>query len=313
MAGVKQPRLAAGVYSALLTPRRQYSIEADAGVLLDYLDRVVASDVDGVVLFGATGEFAHFDISERIRVVVLAIRRSRVPVLVNVSHSTLAGAINLAENAMYSGAAGLLLMPPYLYRYTEEQVFEFYEAFVALTGGRIPIYVYNLPSFTQPLSAELAARLLDSRAFSGIKDSSGDWQIFESLRTVRSRVPFALLIGNESLYLDGRVAGADGTVSGVAAAVPELLVAMDRAIRARTLERARGLNIHLQELVTRIQTLPPVSGIRQAAAARGWIPRNGGLAFDKRTARELAAFEQWFRAWFPLVLSQCTEGAAMGA
>src|SRR5437763_11073546 len=115
MATDQQPVAASGVYAALGTPRRPNSTEADGAAMLDYLDAVVQAGVDGLVLFGSTGEFVHFEIEERTRVVSLAIRRSRVPVLVNVSHSTLAGSVELAENASDAGASGLLLMPPYFY------------------------------------------------------------------------------------------------------------------------------------------------------------------------------------------------------
>src|ERR1700685_876672 len=129
MAKSKQSPRARGVYAALLTPRRPQTIEADAAALLDYLDAIVQAGVDGLVLFGSTGEFIHFDSAERNRVLALAIRRSRVPVLVNVSHSTLAGAVGRAEGAVAAGAAGLLLMPPYFYRYNDEQIAAFYSAF----------------------------------------------------------------------------------------------------------------------------------------------------------------------------------------
>lgn len=313
MAGSKQPSLAGGVYAALLTPRRPGSIEADAGILLDYLETVVHSGIDGLVLFGATGEFAHFDVAERRRVVMLVIRRSRVPVLVNVSHSTLAGSIDLAQNAISAGASGLLLMPPYFYRYTDEQIFEFYRDFLMQIGSSMQIYLYNLPFFTNPLSAELAGRLLGSRAFAGIKDSSGDWHMFESLLALRSKLAFALMAGSESLYLRGRMAGADGIISGVAAAIPELPVAIDRAIRARDWDRAQMLNVRLCEFVDRIQVLPATAAIKQAAVARAWIPKHAPVPFDKQTATELMSFEQWFRAWIPRVISECTERAAMGA
>jgi dihydrodipicolinate synthase/N-acetylneuraminate lyase len=312
MAESKQPGLATGVYAALLTPRRPDSLEPHAGVLLDYLETVARAGVDGLVLFGATGEFAHFDVAERRRV-TLVIRRSRVPVLVNVSHSTLDGSIDLAQNAITAGASGLLLMPPYFYRYAEEQIFEFYQHFARQTGSSVPIYLYNLPFFTSTVSVDLAGRLLGSRSFAGIKDSSGDWQMFQSLLALRSSTPFSLLVGNESLYLRGRQAGADGIVSGVAAAVPELPVAIDRAIRGSDWERAQTLNVRLREFIERIQALPATAGIKQAAAARGWVPAHAAVPFDTHTAAELASFEQWFRAWLPEVLSSCTQRAAMGA
>jgi len=242
MRNTKSFTLASGVYAALATPRLHDSIEADAAALFDYLDIIVNAGVDGVVLFGSTGEFVHFDVAERIRTLMLLSRRCRVPLLVNVSHSTLSGALDLAESALDSCASGLLLMPPYFYRYQDDQIFEFYRQFAAAIGGRMPIYLYNIPVFTNPITADLAARLLSTGEFAGIKDSSGDWQLFESLQALHANLPFRLLIGSDPLYFRARPLGADGMISGVAAAVPELAVALDRALSANDMDRASRLS-----------------------------------------------------------------------
>ena len=78
--------LASGIYAALATPRRKDRVEPDTAAFLDYLDEVIRAGVDGIVLFGSTGEFVHFDAVDRMQTLNLAIRRSRVPVLVNISH-----------------------------------------------------------------------------------------------------------------------------------------------------------------------------------------------------------------------------------
>jgi 4-hydroxy-tetrahydrodipicolinate synthase len=305
MGDTKPPLPASGVYAALATPRRPNSIEGDAAALLDYLDAVVHTGVDGLVLFGSTGEFVHFDVGERMRLLMFAVRRSRVPVLVNVSHSTLAGAVELAEHSVDVGAAGVLLMPPYFYSYGDGQLARFYEDFVQLLGSKVPIYLYNLPSFTNRISDELAAGLLSSGDFAGIKDSTGDWQTFETLSALQAKRPFKLLVGNESLYLRARVGGAHGIVSGVAAAVPELVVAMDAAIRNSKLDRAQQLNVRLQEFLDWSGKFPPTVGIKQAAAARGWKHEELAVPLDESTAEILSAFRQWLRNWLPMVFSEC--------
>ena len=309
----KHPLPVSGVYAALATPRRADSTEADAAVLLDYLDTVVRSGVDGLVLFGSTGEFVHFDLAERMRVVTLAIRRSRVPVLVNISHSMLAGALDLAHQAVDAGAAGVLLMPPYFYRYSEPQLLEFYRRFVRVAKGGTPVYLYNLPQFTSALSRELATELLESGDFAGIKDSSGDLELFEALRALRARTSFTLLAGNESIYLQSRSAGADGIVSGVGAALPELIVAMDRAIRANNLEAARQFDDRLQEFVRWIDRFPASVAIKQAAVARGWKLNHFPFRFDDDTQADLAAFHNWLATWLPSVLAECNESAVLRA
>lgn len=313
MAKSKQASPASGVYVALATPRAPDAMEADAAALFDYVDTISRTGVDGLVLFGSTGEFVHFDVTERMRVLSLAIRRSRLPVLVNVSHSTLSGAVELAQDAIAAGAAGLLLMPPYFYRYTDDQLFVFYQEFMRLTGGKICTYLYNLPFFTNAIGPQLAERLFTSEAFAGIKDSSGDRHMFNSLRDLRLRTPFALLAGNESLYLQARIAGADGIVSGVAAAVPELLVAIDRAVTSKNLERAGRLNARLTELLEWINRFPATLGIKQAAVARGWKLNHFAFPLDERTQADLEAFHRWLPPWLSSVLSESAIATATKA
>src|SRR4051794_3737074 len=238
-----------GLYAALLTPRKEGAPDADVAALLNYIDRVVGAGVEGLVLFGATGEFIHFDIEERIRVLHLAIRRSRVPVLVNVSHSGLTGVLTLSESAIFAGAAGLLLMPPYFYHYGEDDIECFYRSAISAIGNQAPIYLYNLPQFTNAISANLARKLLVLPSMAGIKDSSGDLPFFDSLKALRAEQPFSVLIGNENVYLHERLSGADGAVSGIAAALPELMVALERAIAARDLDRAHYLNEKLKKFL----------------------------------------------------------------
>ncbi len=307
----QQPAAATGVYAALATPRRPNSIEADGAILLDYLDTVVQSGVNGLVLFGSTGEFVHFEVAERMRVVSLAIRRSRVPVLVNVSHSTLAGAIDLAENATQAGASGLLLMPPYFYRYPDDQIRRFYEDFVRLAEAPIPLYLYNLPSFTHPISVQLATEFLSSGAFAGIKDSSLDSSMFNGLQKLKSTVRFQFLVGSEALYLQERRSGCDGIVSGIAAAIPELLVGLERAVLNGDIGKADRLNGRLQEFVEFVDRFPATVAIKQAAVARGWSLNQLAVPFDDDMSADVIAFHQWLRGWLPPVLAECENGAAV--
>ncbi len=292
-----------GVYVALATPRDSDAIEANCAVLLEYIDNIVKAGVDGLVLFGSTGEFVHYDIAERMRVLSLAIRRSRVPLLVNVSHSSFAAAVDLAENAVEAGAAGLLLMPPYFFRYSDDQLFAFYQEFVRVVDGAIPIYLYNIPFFTNPMSGSLMRRLLRTGAFAGIKDSSGEWPLFHAIQEVRSQVRIQNMVGNDRIFAQARAQGADGIVSGVAAAVPELMVALDRAVVARNQPLIERLDAHLQQFLQYLDRFPATIAIKQGAVARGWKMDHSAVPFDQSTLHALAEYRQWFQSWLPIVLA----------
>ncbi len=297
-------QLAQGTYAALLTPRRRGLAEPDTAALLDYLDTIVQAGVNGLVLFGSTGEFIHFDIADRMHALKLAIRRSRVPVLVNVSHSTLDGAVALADDAVEAGAAGLLLLPPYFYRYDEAEIEEFYLRFVLNIAERAPVYLYNLPAFTNGISAGLAARLLQTGQFAGIKDSSGNWDLFETLQALRDHHPFQLLMGNERIYLQGRQQ-ASGLVSGLAAVLPELVVELDKAFREDQQERVKLLYGRMKEFLEGIEAFPATVGIKQAAVARGWQFDSAAVPLGSGSLSKLESFQEWLKSWLPQVLKSC--------
>ncbi len=299
------PNLASGVYAALLTPRANDSLEAAAAPLLDYLDRVGKAGVDGLVFFGSTGEFVHFDVEERMRAVALAIRRSRIPVLVNVSHSTLDGARLLAEHAIDSGAAGVLAMPLYFYRYGVEEIAAFYDQLIVALDARLPLYLYNLPFFTNPIPDALINRLLETGSVAGIKDSSGERERMTALCELHRRARFQLLVGHEQVYIEALRAGADGIVSGVAAAVPELPVAIDRAVRLGDEQTTNALGARLNEFLEWINAFPTTVAIKQAAQLRGWLPCEFAAPLGKTAEANLANLRAWFPPWLDETLSLC--------
>lgn len=304
---------ASGVYAALITPRRTNSTEADGSALLDYLDFVGRSGVQGFVLFGSTGEFVHYDLQERIRVVTLAVRRSRVPVLVNVSHSCLSGACDLAQNAIASGAEGVLLMPPFFYKYSDDQIFAFYAEFHRIVGHTMPVYLYNLPFFTNPISPALMIRLLETGHFAGVKDSSGDWNLFEVLQQLKKSVQFQLLVGNESIYLRARQSGADGIVSGVAGALPELIIALDECVSTAKFELASQLNTKLVEMLGWLNRFPATVAIKQTALTRVWLKSGFALPLDEATTSALCEYRRWIQDNLPGLLAQCRQACAVSS
>jgi dihydrodipicolinate synthase/N-acetylneuraminate lyase len=299
------PKPASRVFAALITPRRAGANEADLAALFDLLDFVASRGVAGIALYGSTGEFVHYSLDERARVAGLCVKRSRVPVLVNVSHSTFEGTVFMAQAAADAGAAGMLIMPPYYYRYDQEEI----EAYFMAVGGAMaklgPLYLYNIPVFSSPILASTAVRLLQTGMFAGIKDSSGDPGAFETLAHARATHQFELFAGNDRIYRQALRAGAAGIISGVACALPELLLAMDAAAIVTDDAKVEALNAQLQEFIDRIEPLPAPVGIREAAGARGLKPGPHAAPLGETALKHLFDFRQWFTAWLPGVLEDC--------
>src|SRR5260370_16541403 len=105
-------------------------------------------------------------------------------------------------------------MPPYCFRHAQETIRNLYLAFAAAIGDATPIYLYNIPQCTNEIAATTATELLASGLFAGIKDSSGSLSYFDALPEQPARTPFTLLPGHQSIYVQPKLPGAQGILSG---------------------------------------------------------------------------------------------------
>ncbi len=274
-----------GVFASAITPHRAAAPEVDFSAALDLFDFLAGAGVKGISLFGSTGEFLNYSFPERQRLVYLGSKRSRVPLIAGVSHSTLAGAIQLADEAVSSGADALLLMPPYFYRYEQSEIEAFYQQFAGEIRGGVPVLLHNHPKFTSPIEIETVRRLVDTGHFAGIEDCSGDRQYLAGLLELKRSHPFAVMVGNERIAAHALREGADGIISGAACAVPELLV---------KLFRTREEDPRLEEFMDWTEKFPFPIAIKQAVAQRKQKSGPALTPLSEAATIQLEEFMKWF-------------------
>ena len=129
--------------------------------------------------------------------------------------------------------------------------------------------LYNIPQFSNGIPLECARQLLGSGKFAGIKDSSGDPAYLEALLAFKAEHDFILMIGNDRLLVDGIRAGANGVVSGVACALPEVVTRLYAALKSANQESTAHWQHKLNEFLKWIDCFPTPTGIKVATALRG--------------------------------------------
>jgi dihydrodipicolinate synthase/N-acetylneuraminate lyase len=293
-----------GVFASAVTPHRSNSQEPDFSGSLDLLDFLAQAGVQGICLFGETGEFFDYSLAQRQRVVYLGVKRSRVPLIAGVSHSTLNGAVQLASEAVASGANGLLLMPPFFFPYSQREIEEFYLQFADQVGDAVPIVIHNLPQSTSKLEIATVNKLVATGLFAGINDSSGDWTYLEQLLSLKEERPLAVLNGSDRLAVQALHAGADGLISSAASAVPELLVSLARAVP----ERRELLNGRLLEFTAWEEKFPRPVAVKRAVALRGQKSGPELTPLAPETKLLLEEFSRWFAEWLPLTQKAAANG-----
>ena len=285
-----------GVIAAAVTPRGKQG-DIDFGAIFELIDYLCAAGVRGIALFTAVGEFAALAAEERSRLMYLAIKRSRVPILAGVGSAELDQSVGLAREARDAGATALLVPPPHFFHYRQDEIREFYLQFAARVGKGAAVLLSNAPWFTSGLSVETALDLLETGQFSGIEDSSGDLQVFSRLQAADGA--FTILVGSDSIFARARCAGAAGAVSSLACAVPELVMALDRAILAGDREQIGRLDGMVQEFAGWVDEFPQPVVVKTATGLRGLKTGPMPLPLPAARQKRLDEFREWFQGWLP--------------
>lgn len=157
-----------GSYTVSVTPFTEDGAAIDFPALRRFLDWQIAVGVPGVIILGSTGEYLTVSDEERRRYVETTVQHvaGRMDVLVGTMNVYTPNAVRYSREAEALGADGLMIIPPYYYTPTEDEIFGYYRAICEAVS--LPIMLYNNP-FTSnvDMSAKLVARL--TRAFQNIR------------------------------------------------------------------------------------------------------------------------------------------------
>ena len=167
-----------GVFPAMTTPFDDDG-KIDEKEFAASVDRLIDAGANGFVVAGCTGEFWTLSHEERARYYSLAVEAvaGRVTLVVGTGAVTVDETVKLTNMASKAGTDGVLILPPYFVKLTDDEIFAHYRDVVSQT--RIPILLYNIPgNAVNALSPALVRRLADLDTIVAVKESSGDWNNF---------------------------------------------------------------------------------------------------------------------------------------
>lgn len=286
-----------GVYAALLTPRREDG-SLNYEVLRSEAEFLMAAGVDGLVMNGATAEYPLARECEFEKVLgVVGEVAGKQRFLAAIGGTDVSGSIRNGRLAMEAGARALLLPAPLFFRYQQEDV----EAYARYVAGELkaPMLLYNLPQFSNGYETGTADRLIHPDGpIVGIKDSSGSLDILRML-TKRGADGVSRIIGNDSAYVQARREGiCDGVVSGVAGALPELLLFLGRADLVADASAFNAVADLLAELIQQLDAFPTPWALKFIAERRGLCPMGSSLPITDARRAQGDLLSEWVEAWW---------------
>lgn len=240
-------------------------------VVIDYL---IDSEVHGLFFLGSGGEFTQMSIEERIETAEFVTNyvNGRVPVLIGTGSTNTREVIKLSKHAEKVGVDAVVIINPYYWSLTEENLFKHFGAVAEAIN--IPIILYNFPSLTgQDLNPQLILKLANQYDnIVGIKETvESVSHIRDVILTVKEIHPnFVVFSGFDDHLLQTLSLGGDGAISASVNFAPEIAVNLYKAFKENRFVEALEIHKRLSILPTMYKLDSPfVNVVKEAMKLRG--------------------------------------------
>lgn len=262
-----------GTFTALVTPFRGDG-SVDEKALVRLLERQLEAGVDGLVLFGTTGEEASLTLEERRRTLELVQKRAEghLFVVAGAFHHVTERAVSLAQEMDWLGVDAILSVVPYYTRPNQKGIIEHFRRVADAVDS--PVILSNVPArAATSLDPETVAILADHANIRGLDESSGDLDFLSSVLAITDE-DFGVFSGEDTLTLPMMALGADGAFSLVSNEAPAPMRALVGALLEGKLDEARELHYELFDLMTANYVDTNPIPVKAALAMMGLVEEN---------------------------------------
>jgi 4-hydroxy-tetrahydrodipicolinate synthase len=260
-----------GIYVAMLTPFKQDGRihEQEMRRMVDFQ---IKHGVDGLFPVSSVGEYIHMTREEKVALmeIVHDQARGRVAITPGVGSSQPAESIFLAEKAREIGCDAVVIAPPHFFPLSQNMIERYFETIIDAVD--IPVILYNIPLFTQPLGYDLVKRLARRANVVGMKDSSGSMVDFlhfmDKVRLAEEEMNF--LTGREETLLPCLMMGGKGGMTATSGILPEAMVEIYQCFLSGDYETAKKHQLSILPAVRSMFALPFPLGFKVAMEMRGF-------------------------------------------
>jgi dihydrodipicolinate synthase/N-acetylneuraminate lyase len=260
-----------GITPAMATPLLADGYTVNTAVIPSLVNFLLNAGVNGLFIGGTTGEGILLTEAERMRLheAVVEAVNGRVPLIIHAGTNRTDTTLKLAQHAAELGVDGVAVIPPTFYGMDDDSLLAYYQA-IAATIPDMPLILYDIPQMAMNgISPALLKRLNDVvPSLAGVKCSRLNAQ---EIRQLLDAAPDHLIIlaGNERIALGSLAMGADGLITGLSTAVPEIFVSLTRAFGVGDMAAAQDAHRRLNQMLDLLPNGARIGAIKSVLVERG--------------------------------------------
>lgn len=232
-----------GPFSVLMTPFKGERVDKKA--YIEQVERLNGSEVAGYVTNGSTGEFIQLSLAEQMEISewTANAKAKDKKLIISACTGNLADTVKICRHAGSIGADAVLCCPPYYFKYTAKEREEYFIKVADLSP--VPVFLYNIPFFTQELELDIVYRLLEYKNIVGIKDSSANMKRLEHLVEKTKDMPVNIFTGTDDILFPALVGGVVGSMTAFATIYPDEICGIYKAVANGEYQKAKEIQFSI--------------------------------------------------------------------
>jgi len=255
-----------GVFAPVVTTFSSENGELDVASFEANVAAHLAAGLQGIVVTGSTGEAALLDANER-AVLVEATRRVTPrdkAVIVGTGAESTRTCLVQTREAARRGADAVLVVAPHYYGPAMTTLALRAHYLRVADESPVPVILYNIPKYMHfALEASLVAELAQHENVIGIKDSSGNRELFAGYMPAQSP-RFAVLTGNAQMFHHAMATGATGGILAGALFAPAIALDIFESVRRGDDPAATAAQARFTPMGAKIVAELGVAGVKAA-------------------------------------------------
>ena len=226
-----------GIMPALMTAFDDHGI--DVAQMASLVKKQALDGVNGFYVGGSSGEMVLCSTDERKKVLETVMEnKGDLAVIAHVGALSTKDTLELAAHAKLCGADAVSSVTPLYYKYSFDEVKNFYKRIAE--AGELPVIIYNIPGLTgTAYGYDQLCELLEVEGVQGMKFTSSDFFLLN--RLVNTYPEKVFYNGSDEMLLSGLAAGAHGGIGTTYNFMPYLMAKIYSLATNGKLDEAREL------------------------------------------------------------------------
>ena len=172
----------------------------------------------------------------------------KLTVIAHVACNNTKDSMELAKHAESVGVDAIAAIPPIYFHLPAYAIAKYWND-ISAAAPNTDFVIYNIPQLAGvALTMDLFAEMRKNPRVIGVKNSSMPVQDIQMFKQEAGE-DYIIFNGPDEQFISGRVIGAEGAIGGTYGVMPELILEMDKAVRAGDMKRAREIQYTVNAII----------------------------------------------------------------